>query len=285
MVRTAYFDCFAGASGDMLVGSLLDAGVDEAAWRTELQKLPVVDEACAVEIHQVRKQGIAATKMTVFLDGVEADAVPVDGEHAEHHCDHQRSHQHTAAAHAGAGEHATPRRREPHRGLDEIRRLLDAADISPAARHLAREVFKTLALAEGRVHGVAPEAVQFHEVGARDAIIDITGFAIGYHLLGIERAVASPFVLGRGLVHCAHGLMPVPVPAVLEMVRMAKAPVSPQVLDGECVTPTGAAILTTIASAYSATPPFTDIETIGYGAGARNHPAIPNVVRLVIGVA
>lgn len=336
---TAYFDCFAGASGDMLLGSLLDAGLDEAAWRAELQKLPLAVESLEVVVERVRRQGLAATKLTVRIAGVEADTVPQDdptggagdrsrgpgepaahetaqgggavprGSQAEagrqrpaqhrpaqaaHHAHHEKGHSHAAGHHAPGQPRArcTPGSEAPlhddhgdgeARGVRQIHALLDAAPISPAARRMAREVFWNLAVAEGRVHGIAPEEVHFHEVGAVDAIIDITGFAIGYDLLDIERAIVSPLTVGSGMVRCAHGLMPVPVPAVIELLRMGKAPLASHTLQGECLTPTGAAILTTIAAGYAATPPFRRIDRIGYGAGRRDGPTLPNVVRLLLG--
>ncbi|MBI3090454.1 MAG: LarC family nickel insertion protein [Candidatus Tectomicrobia bacterium] len=314
---TAYFDCFAGASGDMLLGSLLDAGLDEGAWRAELQKLPLTVESLEVVVERVRRQGLAATKLTVRIAGVEADTVPQEaaaadeggteatehkaesrpthhGAHshsrAAHHAHHGAGHHHSAPPHAApprpaAEAHGHSHAHEQARGVRQIHALLDAAPISSAARRLAREIFWNLAVAEGRVHGIAPEEVHFHEVGAVDAIIDITGFAIGYELLGIERAIVSPLTVGSGMVRCAHGLMPVPVPAVVELLRMGGAPLGSHTLEGECLTPTGAAILITIAAGYAATPPFRRIDRVGYGAGRRDVPTLPNVVRLLLGAA
>lgn len=256
MSRTLFVDCFAGASGDMLIGALLDAGLDVALWKAELKKIALPEGCFDVEIEHTRKLGIAATKFSVFLEGYEADA-PHDP-----HDSHQ--------AHE-------------HRGLPEIEEILDRSEIAPAARDLAKRIFRNLALAEGKVHGMAPERVHFHEVGAIDAIVDITGFAIGYTMLRVERTVVSPLVVGTGMVRCGHGFMPVPVPAVVELLRMAHAPMRESHLEGECLTPTGAAILTTIADAYAPGVAFRDLEASGYGAGKRDQLEVPNVTRVLIG--
>lgn len=287
MPKTLFFDCFAGAAGDMLIGSLLDAGLDADCWQAELAKIALPAGSYAHTIRKVDKNGIAATKFTVFVDGREADVWPEEehphlhapGEiHGHHDHDHHRHHGH-------AHEHEAHDHPHEHRGLPEIEAILDSSAIAPEARDLAKRIFRNLAVAEGKVHGVPPEAVHFHEVGAVDAIVDVTGVAIALTMLAPERVVVSPMVVGSGTVRCAHGVMPVPVPAVVELLKAARAPMRPSHLKGECLTPTGAAILTTVASEYAPSVAFQVIEASGYGAGTRNQPDVPNVVRALIGEA
>lgn len=285
MPRTLFIDCFAGASGDMLIGSLLDAGVDADRWMLELAKLELPPESYSLSIQKVQKLGIEATKFTVYLNGHPADE-PHDHSHDHAHPAHEHAHSH---AHEHSHDRAHDRHVHPiahaHRGLPEIEAILDGSAIDPAARDLAKRIFRRLAVAEGKVHGVPPEAVHFHEVGAVDAIVDITGFAIAYQLLGAERTVVSPLVVGAGTVRCAHGVMPVPVPAVVELLKEAGAPMRPSELEGECLTPTGAAILTTIATGYAPGVAFQRVDLSGYGAGTRDHREVPNVVRALVGEA
>lgn len=299
MPRTLFFDCFAGASGDMLIGALLDAGLDAERWQAELAKLALPEGSFTHSIRKVDKNGIAATKFTVYLDGRAADVLP-EGEHAPHHAHelhahgashghehphHGHDHLHPHHDHAPHEAGPAPHHPHEHRGLNEIEAILDRSAIAPGARDLAKRIFRNLAVAEGKVHGVPPEAVHFHEVGAVDAIVDITGFAIAFEQLGAERVVVSPMVAGSGTVRCAHGVMPVPVPAVVELLKAAKAPMRASQLTGECLTPTGAAILVTVASEYAPGVAFHVIEGSGYGAGTRNQPDVPNVVRVLLGEA
>lgn len=303
MPKTLFFDCFAGASGDMLIGALLDAGLDPERWQAELEKIALPEGSFTHSLKKVDKNGLAATKFTVYLEGHPADE-PIEAEpatrHARHlhphgasygsllhhrdHGPHDQVHGHAPHGHDHPPHdgHASP---HAHRGLAEIAAILDRSDIAPGARDLAQRIFRNLAVAEGKVHGVAPEEVHFHEVGAVDAIVDITGFAIAFEQLGIERVVVSPLVVGSGTVRCAHGVMPVPVPAVVELLKSARAPMRASPLTGECLTPTGAAILTTVASEYAPGVAFQLVEGSGYGAGTRSQPDVPNVVRVLLGEA
>lgn len=285
----AYFDCFAGASGDMLVGALLDAGVDPEAWRRELDELALPDPY-ELTVQSVRKQGFAATKMTVWLGGRPADSEPMPGvtpaihahDHGAH--DHAPSHDH-GHEHGHDHEHEAHGHEHAHRSLREILHLLEHSPLSAADISLASRIFKTLGEAEAKVHGVPVSEIHFHEVGAVDAILDVVGFAIAYRMLGITEAVVSPLVTGSGLVRCAHGTMPIPVPAVLELLQRSGAPTQDSPVTGEALTPTGAAILTTIASRYGAMPAMERITRTGYGAGSREGKIVPNLVRVVLGEA
>ncbi|HEY9855469.1 MAG TPA: LarC family nickel insertion protein [Stenomitos sp.] len=300
MPRTLFFDCFAGASGDMLIGSLLDAGLEAACWQAELAKIALPEGSFTHTIRKVDKNGIAATKFTVFLEGLPADVWPEEAPphahdlhphgavHAHGHAAHEHPHLGHEPHHHDHEHHHHDHGHEhhhEHRGLTEIETILERSAIDPKARDLAKRIFRNLAVAEGKVHGVPPEQVHFHEVGAVDAIVDITGFAIAYELMGAPRVVVSPLVVGSGMVRCAHGHMPVPVPAVVELLKEAGAPMRASHLTGECLTPTGAAILTTVAAAYAPGVAFQQLEASGYGAGARNQPDVPNVVRALLGEA
>jgi len=172
----------------------------------------------------------------------------------------------------GAGHH--------HRGLAEVEAILDAGDLPPGAAERAKAVFRRLAEAEARVHGETPETVHFHEVGAVDAIVDIAGAATALALLGADRLVCSPLPMGSGWVEAAHGRLPVPAPAVLELVRGLPTAECPE--GGERTTPTGAAILTTLAERFGPMPAMT-VQAVGYGAGSRRGAHLPNVLRVVVG--
>ena len=235
-MKLAYFDCFAGASGDMILGALMDAGLSPDDLRERLSALRLPD--WQLNVRRVVKRGLAATSVEV-----ESEA-----EHTE-------------------------------RTLSDIEALIANSALPERDRTLVLHVFRRLAEAEARVHGVSPAAVHFHEVGAVDAIVDVVGAVSGLNLLGVERVHVSPLPLGRGFVRAAHGLLPLPAPAVVELLR--GAPVVGVETDGETVTPTGAAILTTLASSYGAPPSFT-IRSVGYGAG-RREAEYPNALRVLIG--
>jgi uncharacterized protein (TIGR00299 family) protein len=235
-MRIAYFDCFAGASGDMILGALLDAGVEPKVWQGELNKLNL--SGYELKIDRVQKQGIAATAVRVLVGG-------------------------------GSQE----------RHLAEIEELIGTSQLPAEVKETSVEVFRRLAEAEARVHGTTPDRVHFHEVGGVDAIIDIVGSVVGLWLLGIEELYASPLPLGHGFVDCAHGRLPLPAPATVELLQ--GVPVLSRDVEGELVTPTGAAILTTLAKGFGPFPPMT-VEGIGYGAGQRDFP-FPNLLRLLVG--
>jgi uncharacterized protein (TIGR00299 family) protein len=252
-VKIAYFDCFSGASGNMILGALVDAGLPLEALERELRKLPV--PAFAMRAQRVDKRGLAALYLDVDVPG--EDGRPATGHHEQY------GHHHEGMAH---------------------RRLADVLDIVRAAHYptevaaTAEKIYRRLAVAEARVHGTTEDAIAFHEVGQVDAIVDIAGAAIGLFLLGIDAVHCSPLPCGRGRITSAHGEGPSPAPATLELLR--DAPTYALDVDGEFVTPTGAAILSAIAS-FARRPAMT-IETIGYGAGSSDFP-FPNVLRIIIG--
>jgi len=234
-MRIAYFDCFAGISGDMVLGAVLDAGADEARFRQELARLAIEFE---LQVSKVVKNGIEATDVRVIVPH-------------EHH----------------------------HRRLNDIKALIESSDLSQTVKTRSTAIFQRLAEAEGAVHGTSPEEVTFHEVGAVDAIVDIVGSAIGMELLGIEEVFCSPLPMGHGFVEAAHGKIPLPAPATVEILKCV--PVYDAGIQGELVTPTGAAIIRTLATEFGDMSPMT-LQATAYGAGKTEFP-FPNVLRLMIG--
>ncbi|HEY3244830.1 MAG TPA: nickel pincer cofactor biosynthesis protein LarC [Phycisphaerae bacterium] len=239
MGRIAYFDCFSGAAGDMIVGALLDAGASIEELRGDLAALRVA--GFTIEAAKVRKQGFAATKFTVHLD---------------------------------------PSVEKPHRHLKHVRAIFESSGLAEAVRRPALRIFERLAEAEARAHGSALESVHFHEVGAIDAIVDVAAAVLALQRLNVERVLCSPIPTGSGTVTCAHGVMPVPAPGTAELLR--NVPIAPSDEEAELTTPTGAAILTTLAESYGPLPAIT-FSALGYGAGTREGQTRPNLLRVFIG--
>jgi hypothetical protein len=254
MSRILLLDAFAGISGDMTVGALLALGVELDRLRTELAVLPVGGYALRATDQIVH--GIRACKFDVDL------AAPNPG--------------HTHAEHGRANDHA-------HRQYAEIRTMLASSALAPPVRETAQTIFARLAEAEGRVHGVAIDAVTFHEVGAIDSIVDIVGTAIGLAALEIDTVHVSALPLGSGIVRSQHGTIPVPAPATVELLRGFPVRIGDGI--GELVTPTGAAIVAALARPGAAMPPSVVIDRVGYGAGTRTQPDRPNVLRALLGRA
>jgi hypothetical protein len=250
-VRIAFLDTFSGISGDMTVGALLDAGVPLDAVRNAISRLGLA--GVEVSSERVERSGIAATKFHVRVHGGHPDQ---PGEHHRHH--------HPA-----------------HRPYREIRDLLTAGHLEDAVRTRALAIFARLAEAEAHVHGVATDDVTFHEVGALDAIADVVGAAAGFAHLGVEQVFHAALPLGSGFVDTAHGRLPVPGPAVTELLRGRR--VRPGDGSTELVTPTGAAIVAALASTDE--PPDMTIDAVGYGAGDRVLEDRPNLLRIAVGRA
>ncbi len=236
-MKTLYFDCFAGASGDMILGAMIAAGVAPDSLKRQLALLGV--DGYSVEFESVDRSGISATYARVN------------------------------AAH----EHA-------HRHLSDILKIIYDSQLSSSIKDRAARIFSRLAEAEAHVHNVPVAEIHFHEVGALDAIIDVVGAAICFELLGIERFVASPLHVGSGTVNMEHGRFPVPPPAVAELLK--GVPTYATDIAGELVTPTGAAIVTTVCTEFGPMP-MLKVEQTGYGAGTRQYEKFPNVLRVFIG--
>ena len=240
-MRIAYFDCFAGASGDMLLGTLLDAGLSLETLRGALASLPI--SGYRIEATQEARGALQGTHVRVVVDAP-----------------------------------------QPERRLADLLALIEAGALSTLTRERAGAVFRRLAAAEARVHRVPKEEVHFHEVGAVDALVDVVGTVLGLELLGVEEVYVSPLPLGGGLVSSSHGVLPVPAPATLELLATAKAPLRPalpnEVELGEMLTPTGAALLTTLGRFER---PAFRLAGIGHGLGSRDVPGLPNALRLWLG--
>jgi len=237
-MQIAYFDCFAGASGDMILGSLMDAGLEMERLKVELGKLHLTHYD--LQMKKVVKKGVGGCQALVLVD---------EGHH--HH----------------------------HRHLADIKSIIAQSDLEDSIQQKSVAIFIRLAEAEAKVHQTTIEQIHFHEVGAMDAIIDVVGAVAGIAALGIQKIFCSPLHLGSGTVECAHGTLPVPAPATAELVK--GKPVYSTGVVGELLTPTGAAILTTLASDFGPMPAMS-VEKIGYGAGT-SEPAIPNLLRVMIG--
>lgn len=238
-MKIAYFDCFSGASGDMILGALLDAGLSFDRLMGELAKLRL--SHYDIQTRKVTRKGIGGTHAVVL----------VDDHHHRHH----------------------------HRHLGDIETILESSDLDDVVKNRSLAIFRRLAEAEAKVHRTPIAAVHFHEVGAMDAILDVVGAVAGLATMGIDRIFCSPLHVGTGTVECAHGTLPVPAPATAELIRGIPS-YSTGVL-GELLTPTGAAILTTLSSRFG-TMPAMSLEEIGYGAGTLKL-AIPNLLRIMIG--
>ena len=274
MGKTAYFECYSGISGDMTVAALLDLGADAKKLQKALMSLHL--DGYSIEIGRANKNGVEAADFNVILEHPH--------EH-EHHHDHDHGHSHE---HDHDHEHAHPHSHEHthgeghvHRGLKEILPMIDGAEeVSQHAKEMAKKVFMVLAKAEGKVHGKEPEEVHFHEVGAVDSIVDIVAACVCLDDLSIETIISSPVFEGTGWVKCQHGLMPVPAPATLELVREAGIPLKITGVQGEMVTPTGAAILAALGSGEELPGCFT-VEKIGLGAGKKDFDHA-NVLRVML---
>lgn len=236
-MKTIYFDCFAGASGDMILGAMVGAGVGADALKEQLHLLDL--EGYEIDFVNVDRSGINAT-------------------HALVKTEHEHKHRH----------------------LSEILKIINGSRLQDSIKRRASHIFTRLAEAEARVHNQPIEKIHFHEVGALDAIIDVVGAAICFELSGAQHFICSPLRVGKGTVKMAHGQFPIPPPAVAELLR--GIPVYAGDLDGEFVTPTGAAIISSVCESYGPLPTFS-IESTGYGAGTREYKDFPNVLRVLAG--
>jgi uncharacterized protein (TIGR00299 family) protein len=292
-MRIAYLDCFSGISGDMFLGALLDAGVSSTLLE---QAVAGLDVGARLEISRVTRAGMAATKVDVYAHG-EKDLPREVFWEQQHSANDVRSHEHSdslghahwhvhtpavEAPRANAIQHEHEHDHSHGRGLREIRAIIEKAGISGAAKTTATRIFEALGAAEAEIHDTTIDEVHFHEVGAVDAMVDIVCAAVGAEALKIDEWFCSPLNVGGGTVKCAHGTLPVPAPATVKL--LAGAPVyssGPQV---ELVTPTGAAIVKTLVTRFAAFPAM-KIEKTGYGAGSREFPEHPNLLRLTLGEA
>jgi len=291
--KLLHLDAFSGAAGNMFMGAMLDLGLPRAKLLAGLAPLGL---SFKLVVRRVERSGIAARWVDVVVPAARRKTARKPGSKAAARSRSARSHgpAHThpdAHAHAHAHEHDHPPGHRhgpgtrPHRHVDgrhaaEIRRTIERAKLAPPVKARALAIFAALGRAEARVHGVDPDDVHFHEVGAVDAIVDVTAAALALELLGVDRVTCSPVALGHGTVESAHGTLPLPAPATLEL--LVGVPTVPADVAWETVTPTGAAILRTVVDEFGALPAMT-IERVGYGAGNERPGRLPNVLRAVLG--
>jgi len=268
-VKTLYFDCFSGISGDMMIGALIDVGVDFDYLRAEIGKLPV--GGFDLRSRRVVRANISASKFDVVVEGDTGHARHRHDDHAHHH---HHDHDHDHDDHDHGHDHG------PHRRASEILDMIRSSRLGPAVRKRALAIFEKLAISEGRVHRMPPEEVSFHEVGAIDSIVDVVGSAVGLEALGVQQVICSPVNVGGGFIHCQHGVYPVPAPATSDL--LIGAPVYSKHVETELVTPTGAAILAATVDRFGPLGPLR-IDKIGYGAGTKDLGAFPNCLRLFLG--
>lgn len=246
-MRILYFDCFSGISGDMTLGALINCGIDPEEFKRQLDKLQI--EGYEIKIANAMKNGISGTDVDVILK---------DREYIHDHDGHSHHH---------------------HRNLGDIEHILDHSSLNEKVKSISKKIFRKLAYAEAKIHGKTVEEVHFHEVGAVDSIVDIVGTAICIDMLKIDRFAASPVNTGMGFVKCQHGIIPVPGPAALELLK--GVPVYSTDTNTELVTPTGAAIISSLCESFGPIPAMV-VESIGYGAG-KKELEIPNYLRVIIG--
>jgi uncharacterized protein (TIGR00299 family) protein len=254
-MHVLYFDCFSGISGDMALSALLDLEIEKDFLIKELKKLPL--EGWQIELSTVHRNGFNAKQLEVIIE---------ESTHYHHygHTHGQESEQ----------EHA-------HRSMEDIERIINISGISNNAKLLAKKIFMRLAIAEAKVHNTTPREVHFHEVGAIDSILDIVGTAICIDMLSPDKIYASDLQDGHGFTECRHGKIPVPVPAVKEIFAEKNIPLKQIDIEGEMITPTGAAIIAELAESFGSMPEMEIIKT-GYGAGKKIFP-LPNVLKVVQG--
>jgi pyridinium-3,5-bisthiocarboxylic acid mononucleotide nickel chelatase len=288
-MRIAYIDCFAGISGDMFLGALVDAGLDPAILH---QANAALNLNATLSIEKVDRSGISSTKVHVYEGAKLAEETPIaspEGDSSSHQQSHthqhhpKTQHQHkTGHAHDHPHEHGHdhPHEHTHGRSLTVIRDLINAATLPSAVKQTAIHAFELLGTSEAKIHNVPVETIHFHEVGAVDAIVDIVAASAGIHALAVDKWFCSPLNVGGGMVDCAHGRFPVPAPATADLLR--GLPTYSAHIEKELVTPTGAALIRALAPTFGPQPPMR-VDQIGYGAGTRNPKDLPNVLRLSIG--
>lgn len=286
-MKILYFDCFSGISGDMALGALLDAGLDEKKFLDELAKLNLYEYELKIE--KGIKKGITGKNVIVDIKNSHSHEHSHESNHEhghehshthghEHEHGHDHSHEHDHC-HDHEHSHSHSGESSRQRNYAQIRSLIENSGISDNAKSLSIKMFDNLAKAEGKIHGVPFEEVHFHEVGAVDSIVDIVGTAIAIDMIKPDVILSSPVHVGGGMVRCQHGLFPVPAPATMELLK--GIPIYSKGYPYELVTPTGATILATLCSEFTSIPEFI-VKEIGYGMGKRDYE-LPNCLRVLIG--
>ena len=273
-MKAIYLDCISGISGDMTLGALIDMGADSSYIVDHLRKLPV--DPFEIKIHKIIKLGINATKLEINF--------PLSSENSEHIHSHEHSHEH-GHNHSHDHVHGHGHNHSHEHGHDHVHRsaamileMIEQSDLPPRVKERSLAIFKEIAIAEGKIHGVDPSDVHFHEVGAMDSIIDTIGVCLALESLGIDDIYASPVPTGSGKKWMAHGLYPIPAPATMELLK--GIPLAELNVKGELTTPTGAGILRALVKEFILPGGFT-VEEIGYGAGEKDFDH-PNVLRVML---
>lgn len=294
MRKILYYDCSVGIAGDMNLGALVDLGVPVEYVREGLSLLGL-DEPLEFDVWEEERAGIKGKRIKVrgVEEWVEDDAEgshPHEGDHG--HAGHTHAegaahghghapHVHHDEGHSHHGQGSAHHHHHEHRTFREIAALIERSGLSEGVKRRALAIFRTIAEAEAKVHGSTPEEVHFHEVGAKDALVDVVGAALALEYLGVDEVWASPVQLGGGWVRCAHGVLPVPAPATAEIVK--GMPVRMGLVERELTTPTGAAILAAVVDRFVERPAFVPLR-VGYGVGTRRL-SVPNVLRAYLGEA
>ena len=290
-MRILYFDCFNGASGDMILGALLDAGLPLDALKAALGSLAIEDFEVTTE--RVLRAGVSATKFRliernpepVHVHGPSRDHSDAHGHDHPHEHRHEHSHGHDSShghVQSHGHDHAHGQGHHPHRSLPEIHTHIDRSALTPAGKTRAKALFQRLAEAEAAIHQMPVDRVHLHEVGALDSIVDIVGAVFAIDWFKADEIVCSPLNVGRGMVKSAHGVFPVPAPATVSL--LGAAPIFSRGPEAELLTPTGALLLTGHAAGFSAVPAMR-VAATGYGAGDRDFHETPNVLRVLVGEA
>ena len=277
-MRVAYLDCFAGISGDMLLGALIDAGVSLQVLQHAVAAL---DLDASLKVEKVDRSGIFSTKIQVLENGIPLGDVEIHNSSSSH----TRTYHHYDHTHKAGHSHTNEARDHDHnhthgRSLSVIRSLIQSANLAEPVKLTAITAFELLGTSEAKIHNVDIEKIQFHEVGAVDAIVDIVAASAGIHALGVDAWYSSPLNVGGGMIDCAHGRFPVPAPATADLLR--DIPTYSAHAQQELVTPTGAALVRVLTPTFGPQPAMR-VQQIGYGAGSRNPKGFPNVLRLSIG--
>jgi uncharacterized protein (TIGR00299 family) protein len=292
-MKAIYFDCFSGISGDMTLGALLDLGIDKDEFKSELLKLNLFE--FDISIDKVVRNAITGTDVNVILthNFEQVHKMMLNNEkhlnhnhhhtHTDHHHhDRTNHHHHEHANHHHNEEHSHQNDQNTHgRNLNFIEKLINSSDLNQKVKDFAIKVFKEIARAEAKVHNKSINEIHFHEVGAVDSIVDIVGVSICLDMLGVDIVFSSPLHEGRGFVKCQHGLLPIPVPAVLEMLNGSRIPIISEDIPFELVTPTGIGIIKCLANSFGNMPAMI-IDKVGYGFGKRDIGRL-NALRVVVG--
>ncbi|MEM3786156.1 MAG: nickel pincer cofactor biosynthesis protein LarC [Candidatus Micrarchaeaceae archaeon] len=258
-MKIAYFDCFSGVSGDMILGALIDAGLDPIIWQKELKKLPIVDKEYQIEIYKTQK---------VFMEGTKVDIIEKHSDKDNHEMG-QKKDENNNSGHFHHHE----------RYLKDILQIIDSSTLNEKIKKISKDIFFKIAKAESTIHNKNINDVHFHELSGIDTIIDVVGSIIGFELLGIDKIYASAIPIGSGFVKAEHGYIPIPAPATIEILK--GLPVYSNNIEDEITTPTGAAIIATVAEQVGFMPQMKLVKT-GYGAGKKDFK-IPNLLRIMVG--